>query len=62
MIEKDEFSTLYEEALERVMERGKDGNDLTEVFAEMMAEERRLKWAREVIEKAHQERSNKDDQ
>ena len=30
--------------------------------AEAEAEERKLKWAREIIEKSHQERSNKNDQ
>ena len=62
MIEKDEFSTLYEEALERVMERGMDGNDLTDVFAEIVNERRKLKETKELIEKFHQERSNENDQ
>ena len=62
MIEKDEFGTLYEEALERVMERGMDGNDLTEVFAEMVNEKQKLEQVRELIKKFHQERSNENDQ
>ena len=33
-----------------------------EAEAEAEAEERKLKWAREIIEKSHQERSNKNDQ
>lgn len=30
--------------------------------AEVEAEERKLKWAREIIKKSHQKRSNKNDQ
>ena len=33
-----------------------------EAEAEAEAEERKLKWAREVIEKSHQKRSNENDQ
>lgn len=62
MITKDEFDSLYAEALERVMERGMDGNDLTEVFAEMVNEKRKLKETKELIKKFHQERSDKNDQ
>ena len=62
MITKDEFDSLYAEALERVMERGMDGNDLTEVFAEMVNEKRKLKETKELIKKFHQERSNENDQ
>ena len=33
-----------------------------EAEAEAEAEERKLMWAREIIKKSHQERSNKNDQ
>ena len=62
MITKDEFDSLYAEALERVMERGMDGNDLTDVFDEIVNEKRKLKETKELIEKFHQERSNENDQ
>ena len=63
MISKDEFDSLYEEALERVRERSMgDCIDLTDVFAEIVNEKRKLKETKELIEKFHQERSNKNDQ
>lgn len=63
MITKDEFDSLYEEALERAGEwsRG-DDIDLTDVFAEIVNERRKLKETQELIKKFHQERSNKNDQ
>ena len=63
MITKDEFNTLYEEALERAGEwsRG-DGIDLTDVFAEVVNEKRKLKELKELIEKSHQERGNENNQ
>ena len=63
MITKDEFNTLYEEALERAGEwpMGNDV-DLTDVFAEMVNEKRKLKELKELIEKSHQERGNENDQ
>ena len=63
MITKDEFNTLYEEALERA-EEWSIGNDfdLTDVFAEIVNEKRKLKELKELIEKSHQERGNENDQ
>ena len=63
MITKDEFNTLYEEALERAGEWPMgNGIDLTDVFAEMVNEKRKLKELKELIEKSHQERGNENDQ
>ena len=63
MITKDEFNTLYEEALERAGELPMgNGIDLTDVFAEVVNEKRKLKELKELIEKSHQERSNENDQ
>ena len=63
MITKDEFDSLYEEALERAGEWPMgNGNDLTDVFAEIVNEKRKLKELKELIEKSHQERSNENDQ
>lgn len=60
---KDEFDSLYEEALERAGELSMDDViDLTDVFAEIVNEKRKLKETKELIEKFHQERSNKNDQ
>ena len=58
MITKDEFITLYYEALERAG----DNADLTDVFTEIVREKRELKELKELIEKSHQERSNENDQ
>ena len=58
MITKDEFDSLYLEALERAGE----GATLDEVFAEIVNEKRELKELQELIEKSHQERSNENDQ
>ena len=63
MITKDEFDSLYEEALQRAGEWSMgDCIDLTDVFAEIVSERRKLKETKELIEKFHQERSNKNDQ
>lgn len=62
MITKDEFESLYQEALERVVERGMDVNDLTNVFDEIVNIKRELKKNEELIKKFHQERSNENDQ
>lgn len=63
MITKDEFNSLYEEALERAGEWSMgDVIDLTDVFAEIVNEKRKLKETQELIKKFHQERSNKNDQ
>ena len=62
MITKDEFESLYQEALERVVKRGMDVNDLTNVFEEIESIKRELKETRELIEKFHHERSNENDQ
>ena len=63
MITKDEFNTLYEEALERAGEWPMgNGIDLTDVFDEIVNEKRKLKELKELIEKSHQERSNENDQ
>ena len=63
MITKDEFNTLYEEALERAGEWSMgDDFDLTDVFAEIVNEKRELKELKELIEESHQERGNENDQ
>ena len=63
---KDEFNTLYEEALERLERAGEwstgDCIDLTDVFAEIVNEKRKLNELRDLIEKSHQERNNENDQ
>ena len=59
MITKDEFDSLYEEALERA---GKWPIDLTDVFDEIVNERQELKETKELIKKFHQERSNENDQ
>ena len=64
MTDKDEINTLNEAwrnvgDVEAAVELSfMEANEL----AEVEAEERKLKWAREIIEKSHQERSNKYDQ
>lgn len=65
MITKDEFDSLYAEALERragEWSMEDDCIDLTDVFAEIVNEKRKLKETKELIEKFHQERSNENDQ
>ena len=62
MITKDEFNTLYEEALERLERAGKWPIDVTDVFDEIVNEKRELKELKELIEKSHQERGNENDQ
>ena len=62
MITKDEFDSLYEEALERLERAGKWPIDLTDVFDEIVNERRELKETKELIKKFHQERSNENDQ
>lgn len=63
MITKDEFDYLYEEALERAGKGSmEDVIDLTDVFAEIVNEKRKLKETKELIEKFHQERNNENDQ
>ena len=68
---KDEFDTLIEEAREQSGEWSTDWSteDAVEMsfreageLAEAVAEYRRLKQIREIIEKSHQERSNENDQ
>ena len=72
---KDEFNTLKEEAIEQNGEWSieQDGEwsmeDAVEMsfmeagaLAEAVAEYRKLKQIRELIEKSHQERSNENDQ
>ena len=60
MTDKDEFNTLNEEwdreaAIELSFMEAQER-------AEAEAEKRKLEWAREIIKKSHQERSNKNDQ
>ena len=68
---KDEFDTLIEEAREQSGEWSTDWSteDAVEMsfreageLAEAVAEYRKLKQIREIIEKSHQERSNENDQ
>ena len=59
-LNKEAWEQAYMEAWEQVDECYRD--DPFAVFAEIVAEEQRLKWCREVIEKTHQERSNENDQ
>ena len=59
-LNKEAWEQAYVEAWEQVEECYRD--DPMALAAEIVAEERRLKWAREVIEKNHQERSNENDQ
>ena len=68
---KDEFDTLIEEAREQSGEWSTDWSteDAVEMsfreageLAEAVAEYRKLQLVREIIEKSHQERSNKNDQ
>ena len=63
MTDKDEFNTLNEEAGEWSMEDAIEFSFMeAREQAEAEAEKQKLKWAREIIEKSHQERSNKNDQ
>ena len=68
---KDEFDTLIEEAREQSGEWSTDWSmeDAVEMsfreageLAEAVAEYQKLEQVREIIEKSHQERSNKNDQ
>ena len=68
---KDEFDTLIEEAREQSGEWSTDWSteDAVEMsfreageLAEAVAEYRKLKQIKELIEKSHQERSNENDQ
>ena len=63
MTDKDEFNTLNEEAGEWSMEDAIEFSFMeAREQAEAEAEKRKLEWAREIIKKSHQERSNKNDQ
>ena len=63
MTNEDEFNTLNEEAGEWSMEDAIEFSFMeAREQAEAEAEKQKLEWARNVIEKFHQERSNKNDQ
>ena len=68
MITKDEFDSLYEEALERMPGEWSEEGGIEQSFieaealAEALAEKQKLKQVRELIEKSHQERCNEKDQ
>ena len=63
MTNEDEFNTLNEEAGEWNREAAIEFSFMeAQEQAEAEAEKRKLEWAREIIEKSHQERSNKNDQ
>ena len=63
MTNEDEFNTLNEEAGEWSMEDAIEFSFMeAREQAEAEAEKRKLEWAREIIKKSHQERSNKNDQ
>ena len=63
MTDKDEFNTLNEEAGEWSMEDAIEMSFMeAREQAEVEAEKRELEELKKIIEKFHQERSNKNDQ
>lgn len=69
MTEKVEITTLNKEAWSKAWRNIGDVEAAIEFSfmeaqeqAEAEAEKRKLEWAREIIKKSHQERSNKNDQ